>query len=180
MDARGRLSQTSSRRNLVVAKRPTTPVKDSEMGPRIVNIDDSIESKWTGNDEDGGRYIRLGRESGGTHLGCTLEDIQPGGRPSEYHYHIANEEALYVVDGTGTLRTPEAELAIKSGDYVAFPIGESGSHAVKNTSDELLRCLFFSTMREPDVTVYPDEKTLYVGAIKKMFSFNVESNKTDE
>ncbi|WP_227379604.1 cupin domain-containing protein [Haladaptatus halobius] len=146
-------------------------MKNSENELKIVNIDDAVDLRWTGKDEDGGRYVRLGREAGGTHLGCTLEDIPPGGRPSTYHYHLANEEAVYVIDGTGTLRTPEAEHEIKSGDYVAFPAGEAGAHAVENTSNDLLRCLFFSTMREPDITVYPDEKELFVGMIEKMIPF---------
>ncbi|WP_331235027.1 cupin domain-containing protein [Natronorarus salvus] len=136
-------------------------MSDSENNSRIVNINDS---NWTGEDEDGGRWKRLARETGGTHLGCTLEKIQPGGCPANYHYHLANEEALYVIEGRGTLRTPEGNNVIGPGDYVAFPVGEAGAHAVENTSDGVLRCLFFSTMHEPDVIVRPDEKKLYVNA----------------
>lgn len=126
---------------------------------RPVNIDGS---DWSGTDEDGGRWKRLGRLAGGSRLGCTLEEIRPGGRPAPYHYHLANEEALFVVDGAGTLRTPAGEQRIESGDYVAFPAGEAGAHAVENSSADCLRCLFVSTMHEPDVVVYPDEGTFHV------------------
>lgn len=129
--------------------------------PRIVDVDDG---EWSGTDADGGRWKRLGRLAGGTRLGCTIEEVQPGGRPAGYHYHLANEEAMYVVEGTGTLRTPDGEQPIGAGDYVAFPAGESGAHAVENTSAEVLGCLFVSTMREPDVVVHPDEETLAVVA----------------
>lgn len=74
--------------------------------PRIVNADDGDRS---GTDTDGGRWKRLGRLAGSTRLGCTLEEIQPGGRPADYHYHLANEEAMYVLEGAGTLRTPRGE-----------------------------------------------------------------------
>lgn len=134
---------------------------DDASRPRIVNADDL---DWTGTDEDGGGWKRLGREAGADRLGCTLEEIQPGGRPASYHYHAANEEAMYVLNGEGTLRTPSGTTGIESGDYVSFPIGESGAHAVENTSDEPLRCLFFSTMHEPDVVIYPDEGKLRVVA----------------
>lgn len=127
--------------------------------PRIVNVDDP---DWSGTDDDGGRWKRLGRQAGGERLGCTLEEIQPGGRPSLYHYHLANEEALYVLDGHGTLTTDGGDRPIEAGDYVAFPAGERGVHAVENSSDAVLRCLFISTTREPDVVVYPDEGTFHV------------------
>ena len=133
---------------------------DRANDPRIVGADD----EWSGTDEDGGRWRRLGRAAGGSRLGCTLEEIAPGGRPSNYHYHLANEEAMYVLDGRGTLRTPGGERAIRAGDYVSFPAGESGAHSVENASEQTLRCLFVSTMREPDVVVYPDEGRLRVVA----------------
>lgn len=134
---------------------------DHDSQPRVVDVD---RLDWSGTDDDGGRWKRLGRAAGGEHLGCTLEEIQPGGRPSRYHYHVANEESLYVLDGDGTLRTPSGEAAIGSGDYVSFPAGDAGAHAVENTSDEPLTCLFFSTMREPDIVVYPDDGKLHVVA----------------
>lgn len=128
--------------------------------PHIVTID-SLD--WTGTN-DGGGWKRLGREAGGTRLGCTLEVIHPGHSPAEYHYHTANEEAMYVLAGHGTMRSPAGTTPIESGDYVAFPVGESGAHAVENTSDEILECLFISTMQEPDIVVYPDAEELHVFA----------------
>ena len=126
---------------------------------RIVNVNGL---DWTGTDGDGGGWKRIAEEAGGTRLGCTFEEIAPGGRPSEYHYHTANEEALFVVEGNGTLRTPAGETEIESGDYVSFPVGKSGCHAVENTSSEPFQCLFFSTMDEPDIVVYPDSGKLHV------------------
>ncbi|MCO8243911.1 MULTISPECIES: cupin domain-containing protein [unclassified Haladaptatus] len=128
-------------------------------GHRIVNVNGL---DWTGTDGDGGGWKRIAEEAGGTRLGCTYEEIPPGGQPAQYHYHTANEEALFVMDGTGTLRTPAGETGIESGDYVSFPVGEFGCHAVENTSSEPLKCLFFSTMDEPDIVVYPDSGKLHV------------------
>lgn len=127
--------------------------------PPIVN---AAGPEWSGTDDDGGRWKRLGEFAGGSRLGCTLEEIQPGGQPAAYHYHLANEEALFVLEGEGRLRTPKGTFPIETGDYVAFPAGNSGAHAVENPSATVLRCLFVSTMREPDVVVYPDEGTFHV------------------
>ncbi|MCH7660070.1 MAG: cupin domain-containing protein [Euryarchaeota archaeon] len=134
------------------------PGKSSE---RIVNVNGG---DWTGTDENGGHWKRLGQEAGSERLGCTLEAIAPGEQPAQYHYHLGNEEALYVLDGEGTLRTPDGEFEIESGDYVAFPAGTRGAHAVENTSEAVLRCLFVSTMNDPDLVVYPDDDELAVVA----------------
>lgn len=73
-------------------------MSDHEDDVKIVSIHDG---DWTGEDEDGGRWMPVGRLAGGTRLGCTLEEIRPGARPARYHYHLANEEALYVRERSG-------------------------------------------------------------------------------
>ncbi|MEM4780153.1 MAG: cupin domain-containing protein [Halalkalicoccus sp.] len=123
------------------------------LNERIVDANDG---SWTGS-EEGGRWKRLGREAGSERLGCTLEEIDPGGQPARYHYHSGNEEALYVLDGEGTLRTPDGEFDVGRDDYVAFPVGERGAHAIENTGESILRCLFVSTMDDADTVVYPDD-----------------------
>lgn len=96
---------------------------DNDLEPWIVNVDDS---DWSGTDGDGSPWKHLGRLAGGSRLGCTLEEVKPGGRPASYHYHLANEEPMYMVEGHGTLRTPEGEQPIESGDSVAFPRANRG------------------------------------------------------
>ena len=50
------------------------------------------------------RQKQLGAAAGSERLGCSLYELPPGAQPWSYHYHAANEEALYVLSGTGTLR----------------------------------------------------------------------------
>ena len=97
-------------------------------------------------------------------LGCSLYELPPGKRSWPYHYHTGNAEALYVLAGTGTLRVDDAEHELEAGEYVAFPAGPEGAHRVVNDGDEPLRYLAMSTMREPDVTVYPDSEKIGVFA----------------
>ena len=54
------------------------------------------------------------------------------------------------------LRIGDREVPISKGDYAALPTGPAGAHGISNNSDAPLRYLCFSTMREPDVMVYPD------------------------
>lgn len=82
--------------------------------------------------------------------------MPPGRRAWPYHYHLANEEAVYVLQGRGVLRLGEREVALSRGDYVALPASADGAHQIFNTSDEPLRYLCLSTMVEPDILIYPD------------------------
>lgn len=110
------------------------------------------------------RRKSLTRAVGSERLGCSLYEVPPGRRAWPYHYHLANEEAILVLEGSGVLRTPEGEVAIGAGDYLLFPAGEAGAHAIRNPTDAPLRYLALSTMTEPDVTVYPDSNKLGVFA----------------
>ncbi len=112
----------------------------------------------------GWRRKRLGDAAGGEALGCSLYELPPDRRSWPYHYHAANEEALFVLEGTGTLRLAGESVPLSPGDYAALPADERGAHRVVNDGDEPLRYLVVSTMVEPDVTVYPDSGKLGVFA----------------
>ena len=99
-------------------------------------------------------------------LGCSLYELLPDGESWPYHYHTANEEAVYVIEGEGTLRHEDGKEELIAGDFVSLPADESGGHQLVNDGDEPLRYIVFSTMNEPDVTVYPEmEKVgVFVGS----------------
>ena len=106
------------------------------------------------------RLKQLGKAAGGRKLGCMMHELPPGKRAWPYHYHLANEEAIYVLAGQGTLRLPSGEVSIAAGDYLAFPIGEAFAHQITNTGSEPLRYLAVSTMVEPDIACFPDSGKL--------------------
>lgn len=122
-----------------------------------VNVDDL---DWSETNEGAARFRRkkLAPAAGGDQLGASLYELPPGAEGWPLHRHTANEEAFYVLAGTGELRTGDAggPYALEPGDYVACPADERGTHQLRNTGTEPLRYLAVSTMRTPDVTVYPD------------------------
>ncbi len=111
------------------------------------------------------RQKQLGKDAGSEQLGCSLYELEPGCQPWSYHYHAANEEALYILSGTGRLRLGRAEYALEPGDYVPCLADERGGHALENDGDEPLRYLAISTMTDPDVTLHPDidKVGVYIG-----------------
>ena len=132
---------------------------------RRVNADD-MEWSTAENGETNFKRKHLGEAAGGDQLGCSLYELPAGSRSWPYHYHTANEEAIFVLSGGGTVRCDGEKAAISEGDYLSFPADASGGHRVVNDTDEPLRYLAVSTMIEPDVTVYPDSEKfgVYVGS----------------
>ncbi|TKR25190.1 cupin domain-containing protein [Natronomonas salsuginis] len=108
------------------------------------------------------RRKQLGEAAGGEGLGCSLYELPSGEESLPYHYHTANEEAAYVLLGTGTLRLADETHRLTAGEYVAFPAGGSGGHKIANDAEEPLRCLVFSMINDPEVTVRPDSEKLSV------------------
>lgn len=110
------------------------------------------------------RRKQLGAAAGGQKLGCSLLELLPGKQSWPYHYHLANEEALFILDGSGILRLGEERLPVSAGDYVALPAGAACAHQLFNEGTETLRYLAFSTQMEPEVLVYPDTQKVGVMA----------------
>jgi uncharacterized cupin superfamily protein len=76
------------------------------------------------------------------------------------HYHCANEESVYILEGSGSLRIGADTVAVRAGDYATFPIGPEHSHQLLNTGPGTLRYLCFSTMTATEVVGYPDSKKI--------------------
>ena len=133
----------------------------------IVNLLDAERGKQ--NDREGFRFYDLwvGEQLGAELLGCSLYDVPPGEQLWPYHYHLGNEEWAVVVAGRPTVRTPDGERELASGDIVAFAEGEAGAHTFVNHSGENARVALFSTLNRTTLPVYPDSDK--VGANRKYF-----------
>jgi len=100
---------------------------------------------------------QLGAATAADALGCSHYEIPPNRRTWLTHYHAGNEEALYVLDGSGTVALGPGgeEHDLEPGDYATFTADEAGTHDIR-AGDDGLTALAFSTMEEPDITVYPE------------------------
>ncbi len=76
---------------------------------------DWVES--THDERFGHRRKQLGGAAGGQGLGCSLLELAPGQRGWPFHWHAHNEEAIYVLEGEGTLRYGEDRLEVRAGSY---------------------------------------------------------------
>jgi uncharacterized cupin superfamily protein len=108
---------------------------------------------------------RIGYQLGTERVGVSLWVLPPGQAAYPYHFHLAEEEVLVLLEGDLALRTPRGWERLRSGDAVRFPVGEEGAHQLVNDGDGDARFLAISTHGRPDVVLYPDEGKL--GAVER-------------
>jgi uncharacterized cupin superfamily protein len=104
----------------------------------------------------GVRFRQLGDYGGGTRVGVCLEELAPGKQAYPAHYHMLEEEHLFVLEGALTVRLGDERHPMKAGDYVCFPAGQRVGHAVINESETVCRYLIIGERNPADVVIYPD------------------------
>jgi len=107
--------------------------------------------------------VSFGKRIGAKRMGMTVYELPPGQAICPYHFEWTDEEWLFVISGTPTLRTPEGERTLEPGDVVCFPAGPDGAHLVRAT-DEAARVAIISTKNEVGIAEYPDSDKVGVWA----------------
>src|ERR687886_2915516 len=113
---------------------------------------DPAEEDWSGGGAVAKRLPRAVERPG---LGLTVYELDPGDFVV-YHFHHAWEEALVVLRGRPTLRTPAGERRLEEGEAIYFPLGADGAHGLRNDTDAPVRYVMVSTLSSPEVVEYPD------------------------
>jgi uncharacterized cupin superfamily protein len=62
------------------------------------------------------------------------------------------------------VQTPDGDRELGAWDCAWFPTGERGAHGVRNASAEPARFVMFSSLSDPEVTVYPERGRVAVFA----------------
>jgi uncharacterized cupin superfamily protein len=100
----------------------------------------------------------FGPMTGSRQLGGSLMELAPGAVSYPFHFHCANEEAIFVVSGRGIARIGESRVPVAPGDWIALPIGPEHAHQMINDSDAPLVYLVIGTDHKCEVIGYPDSK----------------------
>jgi uncharacterized cupin superfamily protein len=133
---------------------------DSRRHPNVVNLSELKPGGFEKGDRFALANKPLGRATGARGIGCSWYEVPPGRTAFPNHYHCANEESVYVLEGSGTLRIGAGEVVVGPGDYATFPVGPAHTHQLLNTGNGPLRYLCFSTMQPTEVVGYPDSKKI--------------------
>ncbi|MGZ4289882.1 MAG: cupin domain-containing protein [Gaiellaceae bacterium] len=104
----------------------------------------------------------LGGEVGAERTGFGVYELEPGQATWPYHFEVGSEEWLVVIEGELTVRTPDGERRLHTGDVLCFPEGPTGAHAVRNDSSAVVRFAMPSVDGTCGGAVYPESGKLLV------------------
>jgi len=104
--------------------------------------------------------IVLGDQAGLTQLGARLERLPPGSRSSHRHWHAAEDELLYVLQGEAILVEDE-ETVLRPGDAAAWAAGQPVAHCLENRSSDDVVYLVVGTRASKGTVHYPDHDVIF-------------------
>jgi uncharacterized cupin superfamily protein len=100
---------------------------------------------------------RLGDAAGLTQFGVNMTTLPPGCWSSQRHWHTAEDEFVFVLEGEVVLVTNAGEETLRAGSCAGFKAGAADGHQLQNRSDRDAVVLEIGTRRpEDDEVFYPD------------------------
>jgi uncharacterized cupin superfamily protein len=125
-----------------------------------------LTPSWDAEIDAGGavlRATRLAAHAGARRLAANLYELESGAVVSPLHFHHRNEELLFVLSGTPSLRRCDSDIReLSPGEIVAFPIGPAGIHQILNRSERSARVLICATNDLPEVAEQTETDRLAV------------------
>lgn len=105
---------------------------------------------------------RLGDACGLTRFGVNLVTLGPGGQSALRHFHTAEDEFVYVLDGEVVLVTDAGEQVLCAGDCAGYPGGKRDGHHFVNRSGAPARYLEIGNRDPDDAPCYPDDDLMWI------------------
>lgn len=133
------------------------------------SVEDVPWEDWAQGERFASRVRKLGNFGGGSHVGVVMEELPPGKRTCPAHYHMLEEEHVFMLEGRATLRLGEKTYELKVGDYVCFPAGQQAEHNLTNNGDAPCRFLVIGERNPNEVVVYPDSGKVLVSLTDQIY-----------
>lgn len=103
------------------------------------------------------KRVRLGDVAGLTQFGINLLRLPPGAWSSQRHWHSAEDEFVYILEGEVVLVSDAGEEVLRAGDCAGFKAGEPDGHQLQNRSNAQVVLLEIGSRNpESDAVDYPD------------------------
>jgi uncharacterized cupin superfamily protein len=105
---------------------------------------------------------RLGDAAGLTQFGVNLQRLPAGAWSSQRHWHAAEDEFVYILEGEVVLVDDDGETILRAGDCAGFKAGDPNAHHLQNRSDREAVILEVGSRRpQEDAGAYPDIDLAY-------------------
>jgi uncharacterized cupin superfamily protein len=111
------------------------------------------------------RHLSLAALGEDYHVGVAIEELAPGKQSSPAHWHVFEEEHVYLLEGSVTLRIGPDTYRMTAGDYVCFPAGQQAGHCLVNDSGAPCRYVIVGERNPNEVSVYTESNKVLVRAL---------------
>ena len=110
------------------------------------------------------RLFSLSHAAGLKKTGVSLGHLAPGKSSFPMHRHFVQDEWIYILSGTATLRLDDTDNAIGPGDFAVFPAG-GPAHKLTNTGAQTLIYLMGGDKSAVEVADFPEigKRLTFVG-----------------
>jgi uncharacterized cupin superfamily protein len=103
----------------------------------------------------------LGNAVGLTQFGVNLTRLKPGAASALRHWHAAEDELIYLLEGELVLIENEGETVLRPGNAAGFKAGVANGHQLINRSPRDAVYLEIGTRAARDHVEYPDVDLVY-------------------
>jgi uncharacterized cupin superfamily protein len=111
------------------------------------------------------------------HVGVAIEELAPGMQSAPAHWHVHEEEHVYVLEGALTARIGAAAYPMRAGDYVCFPAGQQAGHCLVNEGTAPCRYVIAGERNPNEVVVYTDSHKVLVRALGRRAIFDLAARR---
>lgn len=112
----------------------------------------------------------MGDKFGLTQFGVNLVTLEPGAWSSHRHWHEVEDEFVYVLTGTITLKTDEGDTLLTPGMCAGFKAGIANGHCLVNATAEAATYIEVGT-RSPTERAHYSEIDMKAVKADGKFSF---------
>lgn len=105
---------------------------------------------------EGRSKVALGDLGGLDQFGVNLTRLAQGAASAHQHWHLKEDELIYVLEGEAVLVEDDGETVLKAGDVATFKAGVANGHMVVNRSNADAVLLEIGTRSPDEVATYTD------------------------
>ncbi|MEK7266492.1 MAG: cupin domain-containing protein [Pseudomonadota bacterium] len=99
---------------------------------------------------------RIGDAGGLTQYGVNICTLKPGAASAQRHWHLNEDEFVYILSGEAFLVEDCGEVLLKAGDAAAFPAGAANGHHLVNRSGAVTVFLEVGSRAATETVEYTD------------------------
>lgn len=100
-------------------------------------------------------FKRLGRYGGGSQVGVGLDVLKAGRFSNRFHYHMREEEHIFILKGSATLVLGNRKYLMKERDYCCFPAGQKAGHHLFNHTKADCVFMTIGDNKPDDIACFP-------------------------